>query len=300
MNTYLRAAGFSKYTSKSQIQELLDLAAKNPDSQSALVSSAPDTYVELIKYFGKNIGILWHGTVSEGEPDYEYFTPFFIGGHAFIREGFNAEKRIMNHSYTGVVEDLRVGVSVIFYIINDLDFLEWEENKELDYKRVPISLSGLSISGNVILPISMNEDDIIRKKKEINHRVKLINEARNGDEKAIESLTLEDMDTYTKISKRIINEDIFSIVNTSFMPFGLECDQYSVVGDILKVEETKNIVTEEEIWLLMIDVNGLVIDIAINKLDLIGEPVPGRRFKGSIWLQGYILKEQKVKDKVNS
>ncbi|MEE1517216.1 MAG: DUF3881 family protein, partial [Lachnospiraceae bacterium] len=32
----------------------------------------------------------------------------------------------------------------------------------------------------------------------------------------------------------------------------------------------------------------MVFDVCINKKDLLGEPEVGRRFKGSIWVQGYI------------
>ncbi len=51
-------------------------------------------------------------------------------------------------------------------------------------------------------------------------RSRLIAEARKGDEEAIESLTLEDIDMYTTISRRIQKEDVFSIVETYFMPLG--------------------------------------------------------------------------------
>jgi hypothetical protein len=30
----------------------------------------------------------------------------------------------------------------------------------------------------------------------------------------------------------------------------------------------------------------MIFTIAINKADLLGEPAPGRRFKGQIWMQG--------------
>ena len=46
--------------------------------------------------------------------------------------------------------------------------------------------------------------------------------AREGDEEAMESLTLEDIDTYSMISKRIMTEDILSIVDTYFMPYGID------------------------------------------------------------------------------
>ena len=68
--------------------------------------------------------------------------------------------------------------------------------------------------------------DLIKNKQVANNRSQLLNAARKGDEDAIESLTLDDMDTYTAISKRIQKEDVFSLVDTYFMPYGVECDHY--------------------------------------------------------------------------
>ena len=115
-----------------------------------------------------------------------------------------------------------------------------------------------------------------------------MNAARRGDENAIESLTLDDMDTYTAISKRIQNEDVFSLVDTYFMPYGVECDQYSVLGEIMELNTVRNKITDEEIYMMTINCNDLTFDLCINKMDLFGEPCVGRRFKGVIWMQGYI------------
>lgn len=290
MHSYLRAIGFSKLETKVQIVELLNRIAENPDHQTALVSSAPETYVELTHFFGKNIGITWHGTIYEDEPEYDYYFPFCEGNHTYLRNGFCTEKRISNNSFVGDIEDLRSGVSVIFYIINALDYMEWNENGFINYNKMPVALSALSINGTVLLPINMSEHDVKKKKAELRNRTKLIAAARKGDEKAMESLTFEDMDIYSQISRRIVKEDIFSIVSCSFIPYGLECDQYSIVAEILKVEKTENIYTSEQIWLLVLDYNGIVMDLAINTQDLVGEPEVGRRFKGTIWLQGKLAK----------
>lgn len=290
MHSFLRAIGFSEYKTKADIINLLNQAAQNPDNQTALVSREPDTHVELTRYFGENIGITWHGTVYEGEPDYDYYFPFYSGRHTYLREGFSIEKRISDYSYAGVIEDLRSGVSLIFYVVNPLDYMEWSENNQINYKSVPVALSALSTDGTILLPISKNERDLQREYKEQKERTKLLAAARNGDERAMESLTFQDMDVYTKISRRIAKEDIFSIVNSSLMPYGLECDRYSIVAEILDVEETANTVTGEKVWLMIIDYNGIIIDLAINDKDLTGEPGVGRRFKGSIWLQGRLDK----------
>ena len=118
--------------------------------------------------------------------------------------------------------------------------------------------------------------------------MKLVNAAKSGDPVAIESLTLDDMDTYTAISKRIQNEDVFSLVDTYFMPYGVECDQYSVLGEIMELNTVRNKITDEEIYMMTINCNDLTFDLCINKMDLFGEPCVGRRFKGVIWMQGYI------------
>ncbi len=290
MHSYLRAIGFSKFEKKAQIVELLNKIAENPDHQTALVSSAPETHVELTHFFGKKIGITWHGTIYNEEPEYDYYFPFCEGRHTYLRKGFSTEKLISNNSFVGDIEDLRSGVSVIFYIINALDYMEWDENGFINYNKAPIALSALSINGTVLLPISMSEHDVKKKKAELQNRTKLISAARKGDEKAIESLTFEDMDIYSQISRRIVNEDIFSIVSCSFIPYGLECDQYSIVAPILEVEKTENNYTGEQVWLLVLDYNGIIIDMAINAQDLVGEPQIGRRFKGTIWLQGKLAK----------
>ena len=70
------------------------------------------------------------------------------------------------------------------------------------------------------------------------------------------------------------------------MPCGVECDQYSVIGNILDVEVKQNRITKEDVYCLKLDCNDVTFTVAINKKDLLGEPRVGRRFKGQIWMQG--------------
>ena len=90
------------------------------------------------------------------------------------------------------------------------------------------------------------------------------------------------------ISRRILKEDVLSLVDNYFMPYGVECDKYSIMGEILNVELVQNTDTNEMIYILKVDTNDLVFDICINTMDLFGEPAIGRRFRGTIWLQGRI------------
>ena len=152
-----------------------------------------------------------------------------------------------------------------------------------------VIFSALSLSGTVLLPIKMSPNDENNKKQALKRRTNLIAAARQGDESAMEALTFEDMDTYAKISRRIANEDIFTIVASSFMPYGLESDMYSIIADITAVEKVENEVTGEKVYMLTLNYNDVLINLAINEMDLEGEPQAGRRFKGNIWLQGRIV-----------
>ena len=90
------------------------------------------------------------------------------------------------------------------------------------------------------------------------------------------------------VHKQIKKEDVFSIVNSSFMPYGIESDQYSVLGEIKELQELENSITNEKLYSMQIESNDLNFRVVINKNDLLGEPAVGRRFKGSIWMQGTV------------
>ena len=55
---------------------------------------------------------------------------------------------------------------------------------------------------------------------------------------------MEDIDAYTMIARRIQHEDVYTIVDSYFMPYGLECDLYNVMGEITECRPVKNRQTE--------------------------------------------------------
>ena len=77
-----------------------------------------------------------------------------------------------------------------------------------------------------------------------------------------------------------------SIVDTYIMPYGVECDQYAILGVILELEKIQNEKTGKELYRMRLDVNELIFDLCVPVDQLLGEPEVGRRFKGNIWLQG--------------
>lgn len=289
MHKYLRAIGFSKIENRKELQKLITDIIVNAEER-AYTSNREDTILaEFCKGFSENIGIAVCGEFdSDDKFSYDYYYPYLRGTGISSEEDVSVERHAGTESYAGVCDDIKVGVSLIFYLQNMIPYVKAQRSKRLPITGTTLTLSGLSLQGSIMMPIIKNEKDKkIIQKASINRNT-LIAAARKGDEDAIESLTLEDMDTYTTISKRIQKEDVFSLVDTYFMPYGVECDQYSVLGEILDYHKVKNQITEEEIYIMTISCNDLQFDICINVVDLYGEPEVGRRFKGSLWMQGFI------------
>ena len=185
-------------------------------------------------------------------------------------------------------DDIKVGISLIFYLKDKIPYIRAEATNRLPVRGTTLTLSALSTGGTILFPIQKDAEQEQRVKKNSVARNNLMAAARKGDEDAIETLTLEDMDMYTIISKRIQKEDVFSLVDTYFMPYGVECDQYSILGEIMAMRLVTNEVTGEKIYILTICCNELTFDVSVNIIDVYGEPQVGRRFKGVIWLQGSI------------
>lgn len=289
MHKYLRAIGFSKIENRKELQKLITDIIVNSEER-AYTSNREDTILaEFCKGFSENIGIAVCGEFdSDDKFSYDYYYPYLRGTGISSEEDVSVERHAGTESYAGVCDDIKVGVSLIFYLQNMIPYVKAQRSKRLPITGTTLTLSGLSLQGSIMMPIIKNEKDKKIIQKASTNRNTLIAAARKGDEDAIESLTLEDMDTYTTISKRIQKEDVFSLVDTYFMPYGVECDQYSVLGEILDYHKVKNQITEEEIYIMTISCNDLQFDICINVVDLYGEPEVGRRFKGSLWMQGFI------------
>lgn len=285
----MRAIGFSKYTDRKKLRDLLTDAVMNSDERAYTINQDEVMLGEFCKNFADHMGIAVCGEFDEDDKFmYEYYYPYLRGRGITTIEDVSVERHGSRESYAGACDDIKVGISLIFYLQNMIPYVKAQASKELPVSGTTLTLSGLSLSGTVMMAIQKDEYQKKRVKKDSANRSSLIAAARKGDEEAIENLTLEDMDMYSTISKRIQKEDVFSLVDTYFMPYGVECDQYSVLGEILEVKKCANKITGENIYLMSICCNELVFDIVINSEDLYGEPKPGRRFKGVIWLQGFI------------
>lgn len=297
MHKYMRSIGFSKLTNRKELQKLLtDVVIEGTgrsytsNGEDNLIAEFGRDFTEVVEgSTGDSIGIAVCGEFdNEDKFTYEYYFPYLKGNIVSSEEDVSVERHAAQESYAGVCDDVRLGVSLIFYLQNMIPYVKAQNSGILPIRGTTLTLTALSVKGTIMMPIIKSEKDLIKNKKVSTNRTQLLNAARKGDEEAIESLTLDDMDTYTTISKKIQKEDVFSLVDTCFMPYGVECDQYSVLAEILECNLIRNKLTKEEIYLMTLSCNDMMFDLCINKADLYGEPAVGRRFKGVIWMQGYI------------
>jgi len=290
VHKYLRAVGFSKVKNSKDMHEVIMNILENADHRDYISGGSDDTLLaEFKKEYAEHIGVVVCGEFDEDDKfSFEYCYPYLTGENITSMEDITIEPHADKESYAGVCDEPKVGVSLVFYLQNRIPYIRLRECGQLPVRGTTLNLSGLSIQGMILLPIQKNEEEMEKAQKEVQNRTKLIAQARAGNENAIETLTLEDMDTYNTISKRIRREDVMSLVDTYFMPYGVECDQYSILGEIKDCHLEVNRVTNEEIYVMTIESNELTFDICINKIDLYGEPAVGRRFKGVVWLQGFV------------
>lgn len=285
MHKFLRAIGFSDITKK-DLDILIEEIKERPELMKVTTDSEGNEFGEFSREFAPNMGIIVRGSHLEDDSfEVEYYTPYFLGSQVTTQEPIDIEKHSEKESYAGVCDDPRIGVTLIFYLQNVADYLSERKAHSSDVNGGAL-LAGLSVDGKILLPEVKKAVKAGRPNQK--DRSQLISEARDGDEDAIESLTLEDMDTYSMLSKRVMNEDILTIVSSCFMPYGIESDQYSVLAEIVDLLEIENSLTSDIIYCMKLKCNDMVFDVCINKKDLMGEPEIGRRFKGNIWMQGTV------------
>lgn len=289
MHKFLRAVGFSEIT-KEELNNIFEKVLEYPSFQKIAEDSEGNEFAEITREFGDFFGIALRGTFDDDDEFHvDYYYPYFCGTTISTFEKPEIEKHAEKESYAGVCDEVRVGVTLIFYLQNVADYLTELNDSVYHMQNYGVILSGLSTEGKILLPINKDEKKIEEVERQRIERNTLIAAARSGDEDAIENLTLEDIDTYSLLSRRIMREDILSIVENYFMPYGIESDQYSILGDIMNWSLCKNEYTSEQVYTMELICNDIPFSVCINQKDLLGEPAVGRRFKGTIWLQGTIF-----------
>ena len=290
MHQYLGAVGFGNVKTKKDLMGLIKKVISEPTDKDFIETDRNSVICEYVKYFTPTTGIVVRGEFDEdNELTLDFYYPICKAYNVSTNEYVSMERFSAHEYFAGICDDPRIGVTIIFDIQNSVEVMKKMAVTEADSEvKMSVNFSGMSMSGMVMLPIKKDKKEKLKTEKNANNRNKLLMAARNGDENAIESLTLDDIDTYAQLSRKIRNEDVYSLVESYFMPYGVECDLYSIMGEIEDYAIEINPYSGEEIYILSINYNGMAMNISINKKDLLGEPMVGRRFKGTVLMQGKV------------
>ena len=229
MHKFLRAVGFSELmNSYDRLNLIDDIKTKSSYHMQAAILDYPEEMLTEYKMdLTGGCGLTMTGTF-EDENDFlggqiePYLTPETI---TTMEEVF-VEERIDNRSFAGICDDMRIGTTLIFRLLNPIDYLRFSSFQELPCPGTAVCLSALSVEGTVVLPLEKSpyEQQVIQQRAD--RRRKLMEAARDGDEQAMQTITMEDMDTYGDLLGKIQDSDILTLVDSFFMPTGAECDVY--------------------------------------------------------------------------
>jgi hypothetical protein len=289
MHAYLRAIGLSEIHSRKELDVLIGDIMTHPTNKCVHQQKLNERFVEISKDYSNGMGITLRGTYdNKGFFHLDHYFPYLKPMTISVQDKVYLNKKVDTKDYSVLCDDKNLGVALIFYLLNEIDYLNLENTSKYFVTDSNVFLSGLCKEGKILLPVMQNDDMVRRVNKRHIIKQKLITEARKGNQKAIDSLSLKDIDTHARISKRTKKEDIYTIVENSFYPSGDDNDNYSIIGNIMKIYEDINSFSKETVYRFIVECNHVMFSICINKKDLLGKPRIGDRFKGDIWLQGKV------------
>lgn len=289
MNGYFSSIGFKGFSKEEFDNYLYDEALKDPDVVTKAIDLDGNEITELRKEVAGGMGICMRGYFRKDDQFImDYYFPYREASNTSNGIPTNVIPQTDREGFFGLCDDVRIGVDLIYFIQDMMPILMSDQRGLKEVFFGGSSFMALSNGGKILLPIMKKAGDEQKKLENVQKRSKLVAAAKNGDERAYEELTVNDMDLYNSLSKRLSNESLYEIVDTSFMPSGIESDKYSVIGEILNVRKFMNKRTRQFIYDLTLQSDSMIYGVCINEKDLLGEPEIGRRFKGDVWLQGIV------------
>ena len=154
MHKFLRAAGFSMYTKKKDIEKLLDLLERQPSMTRCVQVDEESNVCEMRTEVAPGLGISIIGELNEeGNFEREFYFPYQESHIIGSTEECSVQRHTEKETYSGMVDENKVGITLIFYIQNFLEFRERMLDKEHHSKISSVCFSGMSVGGKILLPI---------------------------------------------------------------------------------------------------------------------------------------------------
>ena len=296
MHHYLKAVGLGM-TDPVEMPEILREEIFYKSDDKARVPYGEYYFVQREKSLSSNpaydFGLFSCGFSRGSRSSAGQIRPYLKGRKVSIYADILMERDVDGETYKAVFEYDNRNSGLLFEVINAPEILNADREGAVT-GRTGVILSGLSNGGEILLPIYESAEMKEKAVTAQENRKKLIQAAREGDSKAASQFAMADMALYNRARQLLGKTDLYSVVASTLTPKGIINAEYNVLGEIMEYTKTRNIVTGEEIFILTLQVNELLFDVAVPATGIMGEVAKGRRFKGELHLQGCIsLPEEK-------
>ena len=182
MHSFLRAIGFGNITDRRDEENLMKLVIENASERQVFRVSEERSFIELYMEVANDAGVIVRGEQDEdGVFHIAHYVPIHRGCRITTEETVFINKRVDTDAFTGMCEDDRIGISLIFYVQNVVDMLKHPVSKR-ENKKCPIYLSALATEGKILLPIEKTTSEEQQVKMDLKNRAELIAEARQGSQ----------------------------------------------------------------------------------------------------------------------
>jgi len=149
MHAYLKTIGFSKIKTTKELQEILRDVVENYDRKKIVETEEHHLFAEFSKEYAYDCGITVCGEIDENNRfQMEYYYPYFEGGQISSYEEVSVERHVDKESFAGACDDMRLGITMIFYLTHAAEYLEMKQKNALQPLPLPFCLRSCSGRNN--------------------------------------------------------------------------------------------------------------------------------------------------------
>lgn len=175
MHAYLKTIGFSKIKTTKELQEILRDVVENYDRKKIVETEEHHLFAEFSKEYAYDCGITVCGEIDENNRfQMEYYYPYFEGGQISSYEEVSVERHVDKESFAGACDDMRLGITMIFYLTHAAEYLEMKQKNALQPLPLPLSVSGLAAEGTILLPIQKDPEQVEKERRSTQQKNSLI------------------------------------------------------------------------------------------------------------------------------
>ena len=154
MHKYLRAVGFSMYQKNRDIRALLKCLSKGCQGIPVYQIDRDTDFCEVRAEVAEGMGIAMFGEMDENdELDIEYYYPYLDSDTVTSTAECSIQRHTEKETYAGLLDEYKVGISLIFYLTNALEYRERSQKRRKSTEVVSARLSALSVHGKILLPV---------------------------------------------------------------------------------------------------------------------------------------------------